>query len=101
MSSHDTTILTDRTVSKLKPPQLYNVILLNDDYTPMDFVVYVLMKFFNKSSEVAEQLMLQVHFSGSAICGKYPKDIAATKVNQVNSFSQSNEHPLNCIMEEE
>ncbi len=84
---------------KLKPPRQYQVILNNDDYTPMDFVIEVLTKFFNMDTERAAQVMLQVHNQGKAICGVFPADIAETKVAQVNKFARDNSHPLLCICE--
>lgn len=84
----------------LMPPPLYTVILLNDDYTPMDFVVHILQKYFLKNREQATQIMLKVHMEGRGICGVYPRDVAATKVEQVLSFARENQHPLACIMEE-
>lgn len=86
--------------NKLAPPPLYTVLLLNDDFTPMDFVVHVLQKFFSKNREQATQIMLKVHMEGRGICGIYPRDVAATKVEQVLSFARENQHPLACIMEE-
>lgn len=86
--------------SKLAPPPLYTVLLLNDDFTPMDFVVNVLRKFFSMSPEQATQIMLKVHMEGRGICGVYPRDVAATKVEQVSSFARENQHPLACVMEE-
>ena len=85
---------------KLAPPPLYTVLLLNDDFTPMDFVVHVLQKFFSKNREQATQIMLKVHIEGRGVCGIYPRDVAATKVEQVLSFARENQHPLACIMEE-
>lgn len=86
---------------EVKPRELYAVYLLNDDYTPMDFVVEVLMRFFSMSQEVATQVMLQVHQSGRAICGHFSRDIAETKVVQVNEYARRNQHPLLCGMEEQ
>lgn len=86
--------------SKTKPPKLYKVLLLNDDFTTMEFVIEVLNKFFNKSLEQATQIMLKVHNEGSAVCGVYSKDIAETKVAQVSEFSTQHGHPLRCHMEE-
>lgn len=86
--------------SKLSQPPLYKVLLLNDDYTPMDFVVTVLQKFFAHGREQATRIMLQVHNEGRGVCGVYPRDIAATKVEQVATFARQNQHPLACIMEE-
>ncbi|MBI4985269.1 MAG: ATP-dependent Clp protease adapter ClpS [Rhodocyclales bacterium] len=82
-----------------KVPPLYRVVLLNDDYTPMDFVVVVLEKFFGMGREQATVVMLQVHRSGKGVCGVYPRDVAATKVEQVSAFAQRHQHPLACVME--
>lgn len=87
--------------SRTKPPPLFKVLLLNDDFTPMDFVVIVLERFFSKSREQATQLMLKVHREGSAVCGVYPKDTAETKVELVVAFARENQHPLQCVMEEQ
>ncbi|MDH5189615.1 MAG: ATP-dependent Clp protease adapter ClpS [Gammaproteobacteria bacterium] len=84
---------------KLKRPPMYKVILLNDDYTPMEFVVHVLEKFFGMTREKAVQVMLQVHTKGIGICGIFTREIAETKVSQVNDFSNKNQHPLQCTME--
>ena len=86
--------------SKTKPPKLYKVILLNDDFTTMEFVIEVLVMFFSMNQERATQVMLQIHNEGSAICGLYPKDIAETKVNQVSAFAKQHGHPLRCHTEE-
>lgn len=86
--------------SKTKPPRLYKVLLLNDDYTPMDFVVVVLQKFFGFGREQATLVMLKVHHEGKGVCGVYPHDVAATKVGQVNAFARQHQHPLVCVMEE-
>jgi ATP-dependent Clp protease adaptor protein ClpS len=86
--------------SKLKPPPMFKVMLLNDDYTPMEFVVVVLQKFFGMSRERATQVMLKVHREGIGICGVYPKDIATTKVQQVGAYARKHQHPLQCVMEE-
>ncbi len=85
---------------KLKQPPLFRVILLNDDFTPMDFVVEVLMQFFAMSEEKATQVMLHVHTRGVGVCGVFSKDVAETKVNQVNEYSRRHQHPLLCTMEE-
>lgn len=79
---------------ELKPPPLYKVILLNDDYTPMEFVIHVLEQIFGMNREQATQVMLAVHTKGSAVCGIYPRDIAETKSEQVNQYAQENNHPL-------
>lgn len=86
--------------SKLAPPPLYKVLLLNDDFTPMDFVVLVLLKFFSMNREQATQIMLKVHMEGRGVCGVFPRDVAATKVDQVAAFARDNQHPLACVMEE-
>ncbi|MDH5396298.1 MAG: ATP-dependent Clp protease adapter ClpS [Gammaproteobacteria bacterium] len=84
---------------KLKKPPMYKVILLNDDYTPMDFVVHILEAFFNLSHDKAQNVMLNVHTKGKGVCGVYTRDIAETKVAQVNEYSRQNQHPLLCTME--
>jgi ATP-dependent Clp protease adaptor protein ClpS len=85
---------------KVRQPPLYKVMLLNDDYTPMEFVVEVLETFFHMGREKATQIMLHVHTRGMGICGIYTRDIAETKVQQVNEYSRNNQHPLLCTMEE-
>jgi ATP-dependent Clp protease adaptor protein ClpS len=85
---------------KLKRPPLFKVVLINDDFTPMDFVVLVLKNFFGMSEEKATQVMLHVHTRGIGICGLFSKDVAETKVRQVNDFSRKHQHPLMCVMEE-
>ena len=86
--------------SKAKLPPLYKVLLLNDDFTPMDFVILVLQKYFSMNREQATQIMLKVHVEGRGVCGDYPRDVAATKVEQVATFARENQHPLACVMEE-
>jgi len=86
--------------SKVKPPPLFKVLLLNDDYTPMDFVVVVLQRFFSMSREQATRIMLKVHKDGVGVCGVFPQDMAATKVEQVTGFAREHQHPLACVMEE-
>jgi ATP-dependent Clp protease adaptor protein ClpS len=85
---------------KLKRPPLFKVILLNDDFTPMEFVVLVLKNFFGMSEEKATQVMLHVHTRGIGVCGVFSKDVAETKVRLVNDFSREHQHPLMCTMEE-
>jgi ATP-dependent Clp protease adaptor protein ClpS len=97
---HDDGVELQEAKPKLEQPPLYKVILLNDDYTPMEFVVHVLEIFFGMNREKATQVMLHVHTRGIGVCGMYPREIAETKVAQVNDFSQSNQHPLLCAMEE-
>lgn len=84
---------------KTKKPPMYNVVLLNDDYTPMEFVVQILEQFFNKDPITSTRIMLEVHTKGKGVCGIYPHDIANTKVNQVNHYSRQNQHPLMCDLE--
>lgn len=78
---------------------MYQVVLLNDDYTPMEFVVKVLQKFFRKNQEEATQIMLQVHHEGRGVCGVYPRDVAATRISQVAQYARERQHPLQCVME--
>jgi len=85
---------------KLKKPPLYKVMLLNDDYTPMEFVVQVLETFFAMDREKATQIMLHVHTKGHAVCGVFTRDVAETKVTLVNDYSRNHQHPLLCAMEE-
>ncbi|MBF0591815.1 MAG: ATP-dependent Clp protease adapter ClpS [Nitrospirae bacterium] len=92
----------DGTVSeKQRTPAMYKVFILNDDYTTMDFVINVLESIFHKSSSEATQLMLQIHKSGSGLCGVYTRDIAETKVAAVHEMATNNEFPLKCVMEKE
>ena len=85
---------------KLKRPSLYKVVLLNDDFTPMEFVVEILERFFGMGREKATQIMLHVHTRGKGVCGVYTHDVAETKVAQVNEYSRKHQHPLLCTMEE-
>tara|TARA_B100000315_G_C14244000_1_gene436605 strand:+ start:103 stop:432 length:330 start_codon:yes stop_codon:yes gene_type:complete len=96
----DTGVVT-RVKPTTKKPSMYKVLLLNDDYTPMEFVVYVLERFFNKQSEEATQIMLHVHQRGVGICGVYSYEVAETKVTQVMDFARQNEHPLQCTLEKD
>ena len=98
---HTGGVAIDEAKPELKKPTLYRVILVNDDYTPMEFVVLVLQRFFRKSREEAVQIMLSVHTRGSGVCGVFTAEIAETKVRQVLSFSRDNKHPLQCTMEPE
>ncbi|NBR27266.1 MAG: ATP-dependent Clp protease adapter ClpS [Betaproteobacteria bacterium] len=86
--------------AKAKLPPMFKVMLLNDDYTPMDFVVIVIQQFFSHSREKATQIMLKVHREGAGVCGVFPRDVAATKVDQVMAFARQHQHPLRCVMEE-
>ena len=90
-----------RTRTKTKKPSMYKVLLLNDDYTPMEFVVYVLQRFFSKSSEDATKIMLHVHQNGVGICGVFTYEVAETKVSQVMDLARQHDHPLQCTMEKD
>lgn len=96
----DTGVVT-RARPKTKKPSMYKVLMLNDDYTPMEFVVYVLERFFSKQSEDAARIMLHVHQRGVGICGVYSYEVAETKVTQVMDFARQNEHPLQCTLEKD
>ncbi|QYK03736.1 ATP-dependent Clp protease adapter ClpS [Shewanella zhangzhouensis] len=91
--------VVERADTKLMPPSMYKVILNNDDYTPMDFVVEVLQLFFKMNEHQATEIMLQIHHQGKAVCGVFPFGIAETKVAQVNQFARQNQHPLLCSLE--
>ncbi len=93
--------LVTKTRPKTKRPNLYKVLLLNDDYTPMEFVVHVLERFFKKNRQEATSIMLHVHQKGVGICGVYTYEIADTKVAQVTDFARQHQHPLQCTMEKE
>ena len=93
--------LVTKTRPKVKKPSLYRVLLLNDDYTPMEFVVHVLQKYFNKGLDDATQVMLHVHQNGVGVCGTFTYEIAETKVTQVIDSARRNQHPLQCTMEKE
>ena len=86
--------------TRVKPPPLFKVILLNDDYTPMDFVIVVLQTVFSMSREKATLVMLQVHREGMGVCGTFTRDVAAAKVDQVTEMARKHQHPLQCTMEE-
>lgn len=86
---------------KTKKPSLYKVLILNDDYTPMEFVVHILERFFNKNKQEATDIMLHVHRRGVGLCGVFTYEVAETKVNQVMDFARANEQPLQCTMEKE
>ena len=93
------TVVLERRPQKTKPPQMYQVVVLNDDYTPMEFVVMVIQEFFNKDRETATQIMLKIHLDGKGVCGVFSKDVAATKVDQVTEAARKNGHPLQCLSE--
>lgn len=94
---HDVDVMT--APPELKPPPMYAVILMNDDYTPMDFVIEILQQYFVMNLDQATQVMLTVHYEGKGIAGVYPRDIAETKANQVNHYARSKGHPLLCQIE--
>ena len=93
------TAVITKTKPQTKRPNLYRVLILNDDYTPMEFVVHVLERFFNKDHESAYQIMMHVHEHGIGECGIYTYEVAETKVTQVMDFSRKHQHPLQCVME--
>ena len=93
-------VVSKTSKQKLKTPKRFNVILLNDDYTTMEFVVEVLQQFFNKEFKAAEAIMLKIHIDGEAVCGTYSYDVAQTKVTQVIDYSRQNEQPLMCVLRE-
>jgi len=95
----DEQVVEEEAKPKLKTPSMFNVVMLNDDYTPMEFVVEVLETFFGQDRESATRTMLTVHTSGKAVCGTYTRDIAETKAMQVNQYAQENQHPLLCEIE--
>ena len=99
-SQFDHGLLLEDSKLEVQPPPLYKVCLLNDDYTPMGFVEYVLQKFFGMPEDVATRVMLSVHTQGKGVCGVFTRDIAETKVALVNEFSRHHQHPLMCVMEE-
>ncbi len=92
-------VVLERRAQKTKPPQMYQVVMLNDDYTPMEFVVVVIQEFFNKDRETATQIMLKIHLDGKAVCGIFSRDVAATKVDQVQEAARQAGHPLQCVSE--
>ncbi|WP_233237498.1 ATP-dependent Clp protease adapter ClpS [Bordetella sp. LUAb4] len=96
-TQHD--LVVEKEAAKTAPPPMYQVVLLNDDYTPMEFVVKVLQKFFGKNQEEATRIMLQVHHEGRGVCGVYPRDVAATRIAQVGQYARAKQHPLQCVME--
>ena len=92
-------VVAERKAAKTKPPRMYQVLMLNDDYTPMEFVVMVLQQYFQRDLETATLIMLKIHHEGRAVCGVYPKDVAATKVELVVAAARRVGHPLQCTME--
>ncbi len=93
-------VVLERRTQKVKPPQMYQVVMLNDDYTPMEFVVVVIQEYFSKDLETATQIMLKIHLDGKGVCGVYTKDVAATKVDQVLEAALKAGHPLKCLSEQ-
>ena len=93
-------VVAEKEALQTEPPKLYRVVMLNDDYTPMEFVVAIIQEYFNKDRETATQIMLKVHRDGKGMCGVYPKDIASTKVELVLTHARKAGHPLQCVMEE-
>lgn len=98
--ARDGSVVLEPQKAGVKPPPMYKVLLLNDDFTPMDFVVVVLEQFFAMTREQASVVMLKVHREGKGVCGVFPRDVAATKVDQVTAFARRHQHPLACVMEE-
>ncbi|HEY9208113.1 MAG TPA: ATP-dependent Clp protease adapter ClpS [Acidovorax sp.] len=92
-------VVLERRAQKTRPPQMYQVVMLNDDYTPMEFVIVVLQEFFSKDREQATQIMLKIHLDGKGVCGVYSRDVAATKVDQVLEAALKAGHPLQCVSE--
>ena len=92
-------VVLERRPLKTQPPQMFQVVLLNDDYTPMEFVVEVIQEFFSKDRETATQIMLKIHLDGKGVCGVFSKDVASTKVDQVTESARKNGHPLQCVCE--
>ena len=95
----DGSVVAERKLARTKPPSLYQVVLLNDDYTPMEFVVMVLQQYFQHDLEAATLIMLKIHHEGRGVCGVFPKDVAATKVELVLAAARRDGHPLQCILE--
>ena len=92
-------VVLERRTQRTKPPQMFQVLMRNDDFTPMEFVVMVLQEFFSKDRESATQIMLKIHLDGKGVCGVYSKDVAATKVDQVLDAARKSGHPLQCVAE--
>jgi ATP-dependent Clp protease adaptor protein ClpS len=92
-------VVLERLTQRVAPPSMYQVVMLNDDYTPMEFVVVVIQEFFGKDLEAATQIMLKIHLDGRGVCGVYSKDVAATKVDQVLEAAHKAGHPLKCVSE--
>ncbi len=97
--SDNDSVVMERRAQKTKPPQMHQVLMLNDDFTPMEFVVVVIQEFFSKDRETATQIMLKIHLDGRGVCGVYSRDVAATKVNMVLDAARKAGHPLQCVSE--
>ncbi len=93
------TVIAERAPAKVEPPSLFQVVMLNDDFTPMEFVVFVLQEYFQRDLETATQIMLKIHHDGRGVCGVYTKDVASTKVELVLAAARRGGHPLQCILE--
>jgi ATP-dependent Clp protease adaptor protein ClpS len=93
------TVILERQTARVQPPSLYQVVMLNDDYTPMEFVIHVLQQYFQHDLDTATLIMLKIHHEGRGVCGVYPKDVAATKVELVLAAARRDQHPLQCLME--
>jgi ATP-dependent Clp protease adaptor protein ClpS len=98
-SDEGNSVVLERRTQRVQPPHMFQVVMLNDDYTPMEFVVFVIQDFFGKDLETATQIMLKIHLDGRGVCGVYSKDVAATKVDQVLEAAHKAGHPLKCISE--
>lgn len=96
---NDDAVVLERRTQRTQPPQMFQVALLNDDFTPMEFVVFVIQEFFSKDRETATQIMLKIHLEGKGICGVYSRDVASTKVDQVLQSARQSGHPLQCVSE--
>jgi ATP-dependent Clp protease adaptor protein ClpS len=95
----DDAVVLERKTLRVKPPKMHQVVLLNDDFTPMEFVVLVIQEYFNKDRETATQIMLKIHLEGRGVCGVFSRDVATTKVEQVLQAARHNGHPLQCVSE--
>ena len=100
-TKQDPSTILEKQESRLKPPPMYQVLLLNDDYTPMEFVVHVLERFFQKTRDEATRIMLHVHRRGVGVCGVFTYEVAETKVTQVMDLARQNQHPLQCTIEKD
>lgn len=98
-TGNDDSVVLERRTQRVAPPQMYQVLILNDDFTPMEFVVQVIQEFFGKDRETATQIMLKIHLEGRGVCGVYTRDVANTKVEQVLQASRHAGHPLQCLSE--